>query len=231
MNATLRRSGRCPFGFVGQTAQMLEQLADHPSTVDPEPFAGPDHPIRKRTRAVASGEEWTAGNATRMAELFDSMAPDWATTQVDETKAAPVLDALERGEVPIDGNWLELGSGTGTGTRLVSSRVGSFVATDLSAGMLRHAPGELAPRVHADASRLPFAAASFDAVLMINMLLFPNEVDRILRRGGIVMWVNTLGDQTPIHLPAQDVLDALPGAWTGRTARAGTGFWLTARRG
>ena len=222
--------GPVPGRTVGQTGPMLEHLADHPSTIDPEPFAGPDHPIRQRTRAVASGETWTAGNATRMADLFDSMAAEWATRHVDETKAAPVLDALDRGDVPIDGDWLELGSGTGTGTRLLSGLVGSFVATDLSGQMLRHAPGDLAPRVHADASTLPFPTASFDAVLMINMLLFPNEVDRVLRPGGVIVWVNTLGDQTPIHLPSHDVVTALPGDWTGRTARAGTGFWLTARR-
>ena len=192
---------------------MLEHLVDHPSTIDPEPFAGPDHPIRQRTRAVAGGETWTAGNATRMAELFDSMAAEWATRHVDETKAAPVVDALDRGDVPIDGDWLELGSGTGAGTRLLSGLVGSFVATDLSAEMLRHAPADLAPRVHADASTLPFPTASFDAVLMINMLLFPGEVDRVLRPGGVVVWVNTLGDQTPIHHSAPDVLGALPEAW------------------
>jgi len=179
---------------------------------------------------VASGEEWTAGNATRMAELFDSMAADWSAKHVDETRAAPVLDALRRGAVPIDGDWLELSSGTGAGTRLLAGVVGSLVATDLAAEMLSHAPGELAPRVHADASTLPFPTASFDAVLMINMLLFPGEVDRVLRPDGVVVWVNTLGDQTPIHLPANEVITALPGEWVGRTARAGTGFWLTARR-
>jgi SAM-dependent methyltransferase len=209
---------------------MLEFLHDHPSATDPEPFAGPDHPIRKRTRAVAAGETWTPANAARMAELFDSMAPEWSEQHVDDTKAAPVLDALERGEVPLTGDWLELGSGTGAGTRLLSGRVASLVATDLSAEMLRHAPDTLAPRVHADASALPFPAAAFDAVLMINMLLFPHEVDRVLRAGGVIVWVNTLGDQTPIHLPADVVLTSLPGDWVGRTARAGTGFWLAARR-
>ena len=84
--------------------------------------------------------------------------------------------------------------------------------------------------MRADASRLPFPDASFDAVLLINMLLFPAEVDRLLRDDGVVVWVNTLGDQTPIHLPPTDVLDALPGTWSGVTAQAGTGFWLTARR-
>ena len=209
---------------------MLEQLADHPSTVDPEPFAGPDNPIRRRTRAVALGETWTTDNARRMAELFDSMAADWATRHVDDNKSAPILDALDRGGVPVDGDWLELGSGTGAGTRLLSGVVGSLVVTDLSVEMVRHAPGELAPRVHADASTLPFPTDSFDAVLMINMLLFPHEVDRVLRPSGVIVWVNSLGDQTPIHLPPADVLTALPGEWSGRTARANTGFWLTARR-
>ncbi len=84
------------------------------------------------------------------------MAAEWSARHVDDTKAAPVLDALERGAVPIDGDWLEVGSGTGAGTRLLTGVVGSLVATDLSTEMLRHAPGELAPRVHADASMLPF---------------------------------------------------------------------------
>ncbi len=65
--------------------------------------------------------------------------------------------------------------------------------------------------VRADASVLPFADDCFDAILLINMLLFPAEVDRLLRPDGVVVWVNTLDDQTPIHLPPADVLDALPG--------------------
>jgi hypothetical protein len=44
------------------------------------------------------------------------------------------------------------------------------------------------------------------------------------------VWVNTLGDQTPIHLPPGDVERALPGDWNGVTARAGTGQWTVLRR-
>ena len=94
---------------------------------------------------------------------------------------------------------------------------------------LLHAP-DLAPRVRADASALPFADYHFNAILVINMLLFPSGIDRLPRSDGVLVWVNTLGDQTPIHLPPADVLGALPGQWSGITARAGTGFWLTARR-
>ncbi|NND75182.1 MAG: class I SAM-dependent methyltransferase [Ilumatobacter sp.] len=209
---------------------MLEHLSDHPSARPPERFAGPDNPMRQLTRAVADGGAWTAANADSVAELFDGMAEDWSATHVDPVKRAPVDDALDRGDVPLAGSWLELGAGTGAGARVLSGRVGSLITTDLSFEMLSHAPGDLAPRVQADAAALPFPAESFDAILLINMLLFPGEVDRVLRGHGVVLWVNTMGDQTPIHLPADDVLVALPGSWHGRTAQAGTGFWLTARR-
>ena len=77
---------------------------------------------------------------------------------------------------------------------------------------------------------LPLADHTADVVLMINMILFPAEVDRILRPAGHVVWINTLGDQTPIHLPPSDVEAALPGDWECATSRAGTGLWAVLRR-
>ena len=185
--------------------------------------------MRLLTRAVAFGEPWTAENAGRVESLFDGLAAGWTEEHVDDTKAAPVNDALDRGGMQLTGDWLEVGSGTGAGARVLRERIDSVVCVDLSMEMLRHAP-DIAPRARADAAALPFADDSFDAVLLINMLLFPDEIDRVLRRRGTVVWVNTLGDQTPIHLPPSDVLDALPGAWAGTTAKAGTGFWLAAHR-
>lgn len=208
---------------------MLVELDAHPDASDPEPFAGPDHPIRKLTRGVAFGKEWTPAHAERMSDLFNGLAPEWSERNVDPVKAAPVRDALDRAELPLAGSWLEIGSGTGAGARTLDGQVGSLVCTDLSAGMLSYAP-DLAPRLQSDASALPFGPDSFDAIMLINMILFPSEIDRVLRPGGSLLWVNTLGDQTPIHLPAADVLEALPGEWRGTTADAGTGFWLAATR-
>jgi SAM-dependent methyltransferase len=209
---------------------MIVELPPHPDVRDPEPFAGPGHPMRKLTRAIALGEEWTDDDRRRVSGIFDGLAPEWTERQVDPVKSAIVDDALDRGGAPFDGRWLELGSGTGAGTRILHGRVREQISVDLSAGMLAHAPDGLAPKVRADSSLLPFGADSFDAILMINMILFPAEVDRVLRPDGVIVWVNTKGDQTPIHLPPGDVERALPGTWEGVTARAGTGLWAALRR-
>jgi len=62
------------------------------------------------------------------------------------------------------------------------------------------------------------------------MFLFPTEVARVLADGGVLLWVSTNGDATPIYLSPADVLKALPGDWRGVSAQAGWGTWLTARR-
>lgn len=207
----------------------LVELPPHPDYRPPAPFAGPDHPMRQLTRAMAFHREWTADDADRVAAVFDRLAPDWSADHVDPLKAAPLLDAIERGPVGVDGRWIELGSGTGAGCHALDGLVAEHISLDLSYQMLAHAP-EHSPRVQADSSRLPLADDVADVVLMINMLLFPEEVDRVLRPHGAVVWVNTLGDQTPIHLPPADVVAALPGDWTGVTSLAGTGLWAVLRR-
>ena len=62
------------------------------------------------------------------------------------------------------------------------------------------------------------------------MLLFPDEVDRVLAPDGPLIWVNTLAEETPIHLMPEEVVAALPGAWRAVAGRAGTGLWCVARR-
>lgn len=207
----------------------VTELPPHPDYRPPEPFAGPDHPMRRLTRAMALGEPWTESHAERVSSVFDGLASDWAERRVDPSKAAPVLDAIERGRPTLDGRWIELGSGTGAGCRVLAGRVREQVSVDLSEQMLAHAP-DVAPKVRADSSQLPFPDDVADVVLLINMILFPDEVDRIIRPGGFVVWVNTRGDQTPIHLPPDDVARALPGAWAGVSSHAGRGLWAVLHR-
>jgi ubiquinone/menaquinone biosynthesis C-methylase UbiE len=82
----------------------------------------------------------------------------------------------------------------------------------------------------ADAGVLPVADASVDALVLINAFLFPSEVDRVLRPGGSLLWVNSSGPQTPIHLTTDEVVDALPFAVAGFESGAGAGTWAALQR-
>ncbi len=62
------------------------------------------------------------------------------------------------------------------------------------------------------------------------MFLFPAEVARVLKVDGVLLWVSTNGDGTPIYLAPAEVLEALPGTWQGISAQAGWGTWLVARQ-
>lgn len=191
-----------------------------------------DHPMRHVTRQVAFGPGgWTAERRAKVADLFTSLAPEW-NTRIGPGRHDPLTDALARGldGAPTAGPVLEVGSGTGDSTELVAARYPRTVAVDLSLAMLVLAPSGAAPRLQADASMLPVADGALDAVVLVNALLFPAEVDRVLAPAGRVVWVNTSGPRTPIHLPADDVIAALPGDWDAVASEAGNGTWCVAHR-
>jgi SAM-dependent methyltransferase len=192
--------------------------------------ADESHPMRKVTREVAfEPEGWTPERAATVAAVFDGLAPQWDATHDDPGRYDPLVDALARG-----GNLpppcVELGAGTGLGTRFLAPRFGSVVAVDLSAGMLRRADPTLGIRVQADGAHLPIARGSVGTLVLVNALLFPPEVRRVVAPDGAVVWVNTNGDGTPIYLPAEDVAAALGPGWSGVASEAGWGTWVVLRR-
>lgn len=204
----------------------LERVA--PEAPNRPDLAGPDHPMRAVTQQIAASPAgWDPERAARVRALFDGLAPDW-NARFSEERLDCVEDALARGDVPT-GTCLEVGSGTGLITPLLRRHFERVVSLDLSHEMLVRADAT-SPRVEADGGRLPLGAGSVDAVVLVNAFLFPHEVDRVLRPGGAVVWVSTIGDRTPIYLPAEAVLDALPGDWDGVASEAGWGSWLVARR-
>lgn len=216
--------------MLAYAAGVLRQLETvvPPATGRPEPLI--DHPMRTVTRQAAfEPDGWTKERAAKVAELFDGLAPEWHTRRGPES-ALPLVDALDRGGPFPSGPTLEAGSGVGAFTAEIAARLDDVIACDLSYEMLRRAPGSSAPRCQADASALPFADGTFGVVVLVNMLLFPREMVRVLRRDGTLVWVNTVGDATPIHLAAADVLAALPGEWHGVHAEAGWGTWAVLHR-
>ena len=194
--------------------------------VDPD---APPHPMRVVTQQVAfEPDGWTAERRAKVTELFDGMAAGWHSHRNDPQRTAPLEDAYQRGDIPRGGVCLEAGSGDGQNTAFLATHHHLVMAADLSMEMLRHAPAEVGERVRADTSATPLRDRSADVVVLVNALLFPAEMDRVC--GGTLVWVNTAGDLTPIHLGAEEVASALPGDWDGVASSAGWGTWAVFRR-
>ena len=210
-----------------------------PEPPDRPEMAGPDHPIRKVTRDIASRPgAWTRERAAKVGELFDGLAPEWHKRS-SEGRLDPVRDALDRG-LSADGGskadasagvCVELGSGTGTATGFLAELgFDAVIAVDLSMQMLVRAPASVGQRVQADAAVLPIASGSAQAIVLVNAFLFPSEIERVLAPAGALVWVSSLGDRTPIYLSAEEVEAALPGDWQGVASEAGWGSWCVVRR-
>lgn len=204
---------------------------------EPSGLGSDDHQMRIMTRRAAGllGPSWDDAARAEVAAFFDDLAPEWHT-RTSPKRDAVVADALERGLPPSRGRdrdddvCVELGSGIGAYTPLLSQHWRRVMATEVAIEMLRLAPAAPGHRVLADGARLPLADGAADAVVLVNCFLFPEEVDRVLSAAGVVVWVNSSGTETPIHLPAADVIAALPGEWAGVESAAGAGTWCVVSR-
>ena len=195
---------------------------------------GPDHPMRAATRRAAGLDTvgWTGELRNEVETYFDGLAGEW-NTRTSPQRTAIVMDAVTRGfdaVRPPRGLAVEVGSGTGAYSHLLAERFAPVVAIDLSLAMLQLAPSAPARRVQGDGARLPLVDASTAAIVLINAFLFPDEVERVLAANGVVVWVNSSGEYTPIYLSVDDLVAALPGEWTGVSSRAGEGHWCVLRR-
>lgn len=203
-----------------------------PPVGEPPEDIGTGHPMREVTERVAlDPSAWTSELAAQVGAFFDERAGEWAAQRSDRSDVLD--DALARGLTSPALPVVELGAGTGAGTRVLADLVGPsdrVIAGDLAAGMLARLDPTLAERVQLDASCLPFATRSVGTLVCVNMLLFADEVRRVLAPGGALVWVNSIGERTPIHLPADVVGRALGEEFAVSASRCSWGTWAVARR-
>ena len=210
---------------------MIDQL---PRVITAQPksggIGGPDHPIRAVTRSIAfDPSAWTRERAEKVTQVFDALAPSWHERS-RPSRLDAFRDALDRGGVPTSGLCIELGSGTGIATPILAERFDHVLAIDLSIEMLRHAKPNIGHRLHCDSAHLPIRDGGAEVVVLMNAFLFPGEVKRVLAPEGVLVWVCTSGDETPIYLSADDVDRALGEGFSGVASEAGGGTWSVHRR-
>lgn len=189
--------------------------------------------MRRMTRRIAGLEagEWDPEALGLVVRTFDGLAPEWHT-RVSAERTAVVEDALIRGLDPLLGSHtlgVEVGSGLGNYTPLLTQRLETVLAVELSWEMLVRAE-RAGHRVHADAGRLPVRDGAVDVIVAINAFLFPDEVRRVLAPSGVLVWVNSSGEETPIHLTTAEVVQSLGLDLEGYQSRAGAGTWAALRR-
>lgn len=107
---------------------------------------------------------------------------------------------------------LDLGTGTGRGAFALARMFpeAEVVGVDLADTMVEEArratPADLSPRVRfqqGDAAALPFEDASFDLVAHANMIPFFDELARVTKPGGHVLFSFSGGAETPIYVPPE----------------------------
>jgi ubiquinone/menaquinone biosynthesis C-methylase UbiE len=138
-----------------------------------------------------------------IAAAYDATAGAW--------QAGPgrIYDELARvvvglSPVPFAGELvLDLGAGTGAGSRAIAATGGHVIALDAAHGMLAFDRHDRPPATQADAGALPFADDSFGAVVAafsLNHLDDPvtalREAARVTRRGGTVLASTYASDDT-----------------------------------
>lgn len=186
--------------------------------------------MRKVTRQIAfEPGAWDSERKRKVAELFDGLSEDWNSRFTAEESWQPIDDAIARGGA-MHGPVVEVGAGTGLATQRLARSFGQVVAVDVSQGMLQRFVEPTASPILGDAASLPVADGSVGTLVAVNAFLFPEEYDRVLAEDGALLWINSLAEDTPIHLPVSDVVDALPGSWDAITAEAGWGLWAVIRR-
>lgn len=195
---------------------------------------------RLTTRAaVAQPRLWRVFRPVMRAQ-FNSLAPVWEGRRGPDA-LAPLEAALNRLESP-PRRILDLGTGTGGAARLLASSFpeADIVGVDLSPAMVEQArrllPADLAARVRfdiGDASALPFEAAAFDLVVLVNMIPFFAEIARVTAPGGSAVFTSTWGAETPIHTPPETLRGRLAPLGFGQFEEfaAGDGTAVLARRG
>lgn len=200
-------------------------VADQRAPGTPDRLHGERHESRALAARVAEGDEDAAAALRGVYARQAVEWADWVATQPEYL--APVAAALRNvGRVRVA---FEVGAGSGQASALLAAHADVVVVSDASFEMLERADRAF-PEVVADVRRLPLRDASADLVLGVNAPLDAREVARVVAPDGVVVWASSFGDDTPLYVSPEDLVERLGDGWRGVAGRAGHGDWCVARR-
>ena len=182
----------------GAVIEAIQQLLALAEQQEPE-FAALCEADRRKLAAIRDAREAAAGHyfARHAGEWDELRALHSADAEVERRLAEALADA------PL-GHLLDIGTGTGRMAEFFADRAERIVALDKNLEMLRvaraklqHLPAAQIELVQGDFAELPFADASFDTVILHQVLHFaPDpapalaEAARVLRGGGRIAIVD-----------------------------------------
>lgn len=180
---------------LGAAAARLLSLAER----DDAGFAARCAEDRRHLAAIRAAREASA------AAYFARHAAEWDVLRGLHSPDAPVELALAKalGSAPL-GALLDIGTGTGRMAQLFANAASQVTGLDKSPEMLRlartrlqHLPADQVALVQGDFTALPFAAASFDTLLLHQVLHYAQdpaavlaEAARVTRTGGRIAVVD-----------------------------------------
>jgi SAM-dependent methyltransferase len=138
---------------------------------------------------------------------WDRIAPSWDEHRRPDS-FDPYLAGLDLLPRP-PRRALDVGTGTGNGALAIAGRfpAAEVVGVDFSDPMVAQAASKITPSLaarlsfrRADAASLPFSDGEFDLVAHNNMIPFFDEIARVLRTGGHVLFAFSSGAETPIYV-------------------------------
>jgi ubiquinone/menaquinone biosynthesis C-methylase UbiE len=178
----------------------------------------------------------------RVTRFFDRAAASWdsRTGAGSAENLAPLAAAVLRIDREPE-RILDVGCGTGAATLFLAREFprARIRGVDISPAMIRRARSKIGLDPEArvafregDASALPWPDDSFDLVTLVNMPLFFAEIDRVLRPGGSVIVVATLGEQTPFSTPLKTIERKFAERKISRAGEGNTGpgIWFCGTR-
>lgn len=123
------------------------------------------------------------------AQDYRSVTETWGHSASPEQLSMMYTRYRFAAELAASGRVLEVGSGAGMGLAYLREKTSNAVGGDYTMELLRESRRHLpsAPVVQFDAQRLPFTDASFDLVLMLEMVYYLPDLEEALREARRVL--------------------------------------------